>query len=279
MTSLIFTKTEHWYDSYTDFWRLVELSGFPTTTVNLIDLHDPTKTYITSPLNGELKAHLDWSQGRQCKIYLWNLERPGGSGSLGQYKNDNQALIDQGFVDKIIVSDMSLARDTGFHYVPVGSHEKLGVPEYDKSTKVYDFIHLMCHSGRRSLFFDYLTPRRVLNGFSIAPTGWGEARDWNIRSSKFMLNIHQDDHRYIEPLRFALAAAYGIPVLSETLLNSFPYPSDMFLQFNYIQGSNATFRAMHYALDNYDEMISNADIIRELMTTSFSFRKCLELYL
>lgn len=276
---IVFAKTEHHYDSYTDFWRLVELSGYPTVTVNNVDLHDESKTYIVSPLNGELKAHLDWSQGRQCQLFLWNLERPGGTGSLEKYRDDNKRLVYEGFVDRIIVSDVSLARDTGFQFVPVGSHEKLGLPEYDTSKKVFDFIHLMCHSSRRSLFFDYLTPKRSLNGFSIAPTGWNDARDWNIRASRYMLNIHQDDFRYMEPLRFTLAAAYGIPILSETLLDPHPYPEEAILQFNYAQSSNATLKAMRNALDRYDEMIISAKIIRELLTTTFNFRSCLELYL
>jgi hypothetical protein len=48
-----------------------------------------------------------------------------------------------------------------------------------------------------------------------------------LKSSKFALNIHQDNWGYCEPLRFALFAAYGLPIVSEILTNSFPYDGDI----------------------------------------------------
>ncbi len=38
MAEITFVKTRHVYDSYTDFWRLVELSGFPTIYYDELDL-------------------------------------------------------------------------------------------------------------------------------------------------------------------------------------------------------------------------------------------------
>jgi len=38
-----------------------------------------------------------------------------------------------------------------------------------------------------------------------------------------MVNVHQDDWLVIEPLRFALAAAYAIPIISEWVHDPWPY--------------------------------------------------------
>ena len=35
---IIFTRTRHTYDSYSDFWKLVELSGFNICFVDEIDI-------------------------------------------------------------------------------------------------------------------------------------------------------------------------------------------------------------------------------------------------
>jgi hypothetical protein len=39
--------------------------------------------------------------------------------------------------------------------------------------------------------------------------------------------VHQDNWGFCEPLRLALFAAYGLPVISETLTSGFPYGGDI----------------------------------------------------
>ena len=51
---------------------------------------------------------------------------------------------------------------------------------------------------------------------------WGDERIDGLRHTKFMVNIHQDVHPMSEPLRLALTAAAGIPLISETIAD--PYP-------------------------------------------------------
>ena len=218
---IVFARTRHIYDSYTDFWRLVELSEFPTVYVDEIDLNSPGTVYISSPFNGEFFP-LSEQKKRKSKLLLWNLERPSASGGVDEYKLHLDKHIKDGYISGVIVSDTTLAKATGFSYVPLGSHPELGEPGMNKS---FAYIHLMCYSNRRSLLFN--SPQEIKNqygGLNIAPNGWGEDRHQGLQKSWLMLNVHQDDLNYLEPLRFALAIAYGLPVLSENLYSEpFPY--------------------------------------------------------
>lgn len=266
---ITFAKTRYVYDSYTDFWRLVELSGYPTCFIDEVEW-DSSRLYITAPMNGELKS-MTIPENRRCKIALWNLERPGGSGGLPNYVLDNAELIERGFIDEVIVSDKQLARDTGFKYVPVGGHPGLGEVCNDK---VYDVVHLMCYSPRRGMWFDYPNNRQYVRGVTVAPNGWGTARHNSLRLSRFMLNIHQDDFQYMEPLRFALAACYGLPIVSETVIDWWPYV-----------GYYQQFR-LGDEVDVIKQMLNSPEywaiVSRELhycMTIDWTFRRGLEVYL
>lgn len=273
MKDIIFARTRHHYDSYTDFWRLVALSGFPTIYVDEID-HTIAATYITTPFNGE---HLTIPRNRRNKILLWNLERP-GERSVEAYRQGNDHHIQDGHIDGVIVSDAHLAAHTGFKYVPMGSHPELGAPAA-REEKVWDYIHLMCYSLRRSQFFNYLTPKKKYHGMLIAPNGWGEDRHRHLRQSKFMLSIHQDKHPYIEPLRIALAAAYSLPVLMEyaSPLSSEFYFGGIFVM---AQGISNYELPMKNVLSKYDSVgYDVGQVLHKRLTEEFTFKKCLEQYL
>lgn len=270
---LYFARTRYDYDSYTDFWRLVELSGFPIVYVDEVEWYNREHAYIISPVNGELNT--DNARQRQCGIFLWNLERP-GDGTVENYRQSSQKYVDVGLADAIIVSDRHLAKLTNFHYVPVGVHEGLGAPGVAKS---YHYIHLMCYSLRRSFMFDYLTPLSKFYGMTIAPNGWGKERDLALMASNFMLNIHQDNFPFIEPLRFALASMYGLPIVSEYSEDTFPYEQQDVHQFPL--GSNA-YRTAHFMntmWSGYHFNLSAAMVHRQRLLDNFSFRHCIERYL
>ena len=218
---IVFARTRYVYDSYTDFWRLIELSGYRTVYVDEIDLGSSGVTYISSPFNGEFFP-LAEQKKRKSKLLLWNLERPAASGGVDEYKAHLGEHIQNGYIDGVIVSYTALAKATGFTYVPMGSHPDLGVPG---TTKSYAFIHLMCYAPRRSLLFNTPSdPKVQYGGLTIASNGWGEERHQGLQKSWFMLNVHQDEMNFMEPLRFSLAIAYGLPILSENLYAPpFPY--------------------------------------------------------
>ena len=271
----IFVKTRYFYQSYTDFWDLVRLSGFPSCFVNEMDIYSDN-TYIVCPMNGEMLDFMgeDKRLGRTARILQWNLERPSGSGGLAQYKASNQALVQSRYFDDIIVSDRALAEQCDFHFVPVGSHPDLGHPgEFEE--KQFDFVHLSAYTGggrnRCRLFENPEMQKEFIGNRSIAPRGWGKEKDLSLKRSRYMLNVHQDEFQYIEPLRFALAAAYGLPVISEDCLDFYPYEQIVVfkeLEDLFSEGSI------------YDRFIYDHGLeFRYIMTEKYNFRKWVEVAL
>jgi len=273
---IIFVRPDWNYDSYTDFWSLVKLSGYSIIRYDEIDIHS-NDTYIVSPANGQLREYVDgigtsWKH-RTSELYLWNLERP--INGIVNYKRDNDELVEQCYVDKIIVSDVALMSECGvnFIYVPVGSHEDLGFPgTYEE--KLYDLIHLSCYSNHRSWMFHRPDlPKSDLCGLSVAPNGWGQERHERLMKSRFMLCTHQDEFPFIEPLRYALAAAYGLPIIAEASLSTSPY--DRVYMFDGTSFCNVA----RSVVNNYDKIRSVGADNRMIMTGALSFRQCIERFI
>lgn len=280
MKEIVFVRTRWHYNSYTDFWKLVELSGFPTCYVDEVNVYDANKTFIVSPMNGEWIPHIlsQFPNGRKnfqgATLIHWNLERPGEATGFQGYLSDNMHLISGGYLDDVIVSDKALALQTGFTYVPLGSHPLLGEPG-GLYMKTFDVIHLSCYSNHRSFLFQTPNaPKSLLGSVKVADNGWGIQRDENLKRSRFMLNVHQDGFLYVEPLRFALAAAYGLPVLTEDLYNVYPYEGYCCTIFGEVAPT------IQYHTSKYDSYWYNKGLeFRQYLTEEFSFRRCLELCL
>lgn len=223
-----FARTRYEYESYRDFWALVRLGGFPTCYVDEIRL-DEEMLYVVCPVNGEFRPHIQNEQGRvpgharRAIVVWWNLERPdSGDGRLSHLLgtmvcNTLDEILD--YADAVWVSDRylwQLAAGNPRHlFVPLGSHPSLA----DTSERLpiaFDVCHLSYPSGRRARLY------AQLQGLRVAPNAWGQARDEILRSSLLMLNVHQTEAPIGSPLRFALAAAYRLPLISEQLAD--PYP-------------------------------------------------------
>ena len=269
---IIFAKTRWSYDSYTDFWKLVDLSGFPTCFVDQMDLYNPDNVYITTPVNGELRPFIDERKDRKATLFHWNLERPGDD-TVQNFVNGNAEFVEAGYADAVIVSDDTLAAmHPCFKYVTLGSHESLGNVAF-ATEKLYDFIHLSCYSNRRSFMFSNPSKLKTrLWAYSVAPNGWGIERHNNMIHSRFMLCIHQDAHKFIEPLRFSLAAAYALPLISEEVYEE-QYPYVNFGKFFSLADMSIGIQTM---LEDYDTWWNIGIKFRESMTGPFSFRKCIE---
>lgn len=213
---IIFVKTAWHYDSYTDWYKLAELSGFPIITTDELDLSKPG-IYVTSPLNGEWEERIvpQLNKRRRAHLIHWLLERPAGSaGSVDKYATRQWELMQNRWFDETWVSDFQLAKETSLRYVALGSDEGLGEPSDDKE---YLFCHMSAPVPRRTGIYAAFPQEK------IGPNCWPPERDEVLKRSKFALNVHQDIYSYQEPLRFALFAAYGLPIVSEGLADSFPY--------------------------------------------------------
>jgi len=214
---ILFAKTRQEYDSYRDFWRLVELAEFSTVFVDEIDLSS-RHVFITTMVNDEWRAMFERHSGRRdAHTILWNLERPlGWANTLHKYNVRTWQMIHDRWFDEVWVSDRKLAEEAEVRFVVLGSHPELGVPG-PLDRKMFDIVHMSYLTNRRQSVYKHFDP------LTVGPNSWGEERDKVLRASRFALNVHQDNHPWQEPLRFALFAAYGLPILSEEINDSYPW--------------------------------------------------------
>lgn len=214
MKNVVFARTRWPYDSYIDFWRLVEAAAFPIVHVDEIDITDDTKTYIFTPINGEVMPKLPEWIDRKCKIVWWNLERP----SDETFETSMSAVARS--VDQVWVSDRTYAaKDSRLTYVMVAGHRNFGARFVDRQ---YHVAHLAYLWGRRKEIVDAMRE----NGLSIAPEAWGrDQQDRTVGKSHLMVNMHQyDGMNIVAPIRFAVAASYAIPILSEDFSDEKSHP-------------------------------------------------------
>jgi hypothetical protein len=94
-----------------------------------------------------------------------------------------------------------------------------------------------------------------------------------LKRCKFALNIHQDHHPFQEPLRFALFAAYGLPIVSETIFDSYPWSDEFMIYSGYDSIVSKVRGVLTEEYDRYREMGLKA---RERMCDKFGFRKMVE---
>lgn len=268
---IVFAHTHCAYPTYTDYHRLVELAEFETIQTYEVDFTRENCVYVHSPHNGEWKPH--WENHKagphNCLTVLWCLERPGKEGILG-FCQGCKKILNDGWFDYIWLSDRYLAgmaEDSRIRFVPLGSHAGLGTLEKDEKFR-YDICHYSAPTPRRS---NILGP--LATNVKIAPLGYDPQRHRDLMSSKFMLNVHQDDWPIVEPLRFALAAAYGIPIISEWVEDAYPYnrigENHYFRRERYGELVN---KMMEYVVPRfYDEFRAMGLRCHDLMTTEFEF--------
>src|SRR3990172_13115601 len=104
---IIFARPRFYYQSYTDFWALVEMSNFEWCFIDQINLKS-SDTYIITMVDPKRdKWHLSWWQKRckQARLIFWDLERP--QPRCGK-EADMRFLAKQNF-DEIWHSDVQMA--------------------------------------------------------------------------------------------------------------------------------------------------------------------------
>lgn len=260
--NIVFAMTRYQYDSYTDFWKLVELAKFETCYVDEVDISKPN-IYVVSPMNGEWDPHIANQAGKPHNAHLvhWCLERPSGAGGLYNYGKSNRFRIYDRTLDDVWVSDRQMGLETQFRFLPLGSDYGLGEPARDK---VYDVVHMSYVSGRRANIYGQLDPKL------LGPNGWGLSRHYVLQHSRFALNIHQDQFPFQEPLRWALFAAYGLPMLTEEVKDAYPWNEDIcvFHPYDGIVG-----RMKEMINNDYDRWWDVGQRARDHMCKKFNFRK------
>lgn len=196
-----FARTRFNYPPYADFFRLADLAGYPVCFLDEVDWKKP-QVVISSPHNGE---HLGVPKARKARSILWNIERP----TPGTDYFPNGRDMPYG-IDEVWCSDAEIARTTGARFVFLGGNRQFAGQL--KSAKQWDLITLMAMFGRRTGLPVDLAD---LSWADVPGGTWGDERHQRLMGSRIMLSVHQDDYPYIEPLRYALAGCYALPLLAE----------------------------------------------------------------
>lgn len=200
-------KFEGGYASYNDFWNLVKWAGYETIYVDQLDPQSDN-TYIVTPLNDE------WINGWQnpkAQIIHWELE----------WRWDERAnWKEPPGVSRVWHIDAYFAAKFGFDYVPIGSDEKLNeLGSQYPSKKRYDVALLSYQTPRRQK----VTAQLENEGLRLAPISgvWGRMRSDVLLSSECMVHVHQVENAPgIASLRWALAAAHSLPMITESVEDS-----------------------------------------------------------
>lgn len=250
MADIIFARPRTWYDSYSDFYRLIEVSGFPLVYFDDIDPASDNK-YILTLVNGE-NQH-GWQSPRASIVLFdveWRLE--------GEYPRIPG-------VREVWAADAWYAEQIGARFVPMGSHAALNPEPSGIREHRYDYAMLMYFTYRRQCIRD----RMLEGGITIAPNAWRDERHHILLGSKAMLNVHQHDHvRTVAPTRWALAAAYRLPMISEDIERKLWHG----LYYDY----NDLVEAAHTWRTRETELQAAGDCLYQQMVVDRPFSRCIQ---
>lgn len=221
MGNVIFARPRFHYQSYTDLLKLIELAGYPLIYLDEID-PSTDDTYICT-LYDNVNDPVDsgvWAKGwpeANAQIILLDLE---------WHIGDNRLPPVPGLA-RIWAADKWYAEQINVEYVPLGSDPRLAEQPFERSDFQYDVAPLSYNAPPRR--------QRALqdmqaHGLTLAPNGWGMERHEALTHSKVMVNIHQWDHLpVVSPQRFAVAAAYKMPLITEEVADQGIFTSDYIL--------------------------------------------------
>lgn len=265
MSDVIFCATDFYlqggYRSYVDFFHLVKLAGYPIIPVSQID-PDSDNTFIFTPANGETVN--GWPNAR-ANIILWQLE----------WMLTDEHNTPPG-VTCVWASDAGFAKANGFEYVPMGSDDRLNVVDANVYSgksfeKPYDVSLLSYQTGRRQV----ITQQLQQHGVGLAPVSglWEWPRSIALLQSHAMVHVHQHDHiQTVAPLRWALAAAHRLPMITETIADRgiFGYGCMVQADYEFLAAFTANMLKDKRLLADY------ASALHGLLCEEYTFKKVIE---
>lgn len=248
----VFVAPRSIYPSYLDFWKLVDLAGFEMVYQDEVDLIDGDRTFIFSGPEG-----IPDCSGAKARTIFWQLEY------VGDYIN--QANV--GTAREVWSSDPAHAKATGVKFVLLGSHRALN-PTQDRVNLAQYAVAMLA----------YMTPRRQAVKDKLPDLDWAPDypghdtafRHEVLRSTRLMLHAHQHDTPAMTPLRYALAAAYRLPIISEHVLDSKPYKKTI----TWVAYSNLAKRAMAALSDDITVLAAKGDDLYTLLCEQHPFFDC-----
>jgi hypothetical protein len=245
------------YRSYCDLFNMAQMAGFPIISVSQIDPQSDN-IYIFTPANGETVQ--GWPQAR-AQIILWQLEW-----MLTDEHNTPPGVA------RVWASDAGFAKTRGFEYVPMGSDDRLCKfidPIKHPLTTLNDVALLAYQTPRRQVITNQL---RTMGLNVERPEGWnvGVDRSMSLLKSRVMVHVHQHEKiQTVAPLRWALAAAHALPMITETVADRgiFGYTHMMMSSYNYLARFTQSMLQNQSMLDDY------ALALHDLLCVQYSFSK------
>ena len=281
MNNIVFVDPRHYYNSYKELSRLIHLSGFKRCYTDEVNISSDC-VYVFYLVNGEL-----WHNGptgplsqigtqrKRAKLVLWRLEN--GS-SRSTYPEDIDSYFDEfWYPDRACVKHVGCREKVRF--VPIGGHTGMGF--VSPTEMQYDLIHLSYVTHRRSMVYSALEKS---HGASIAPNDPGDfvvsnEQAWSNRAAllnrvKFMLDIRQEDHApYIAPLRYNIAAACGLPVITERPED--PFPFELGKHIIPVEYSRIVSQVLEM-LPQHEHYRHVGHELHRLLCVDMTFRRCIE---
>lgn len=218
MGNVSFVRTRTYYQPYDDLFTLASLAGYPVIYLDQMQTDDPTQTYIYSPNNGETAA--GWP-GAKARIIFLQME----------WHTDFQPVSLPPGVVECWNFDRWHSELIGARFVPLGSDFHLNLNFNDRPPKKFD-VAFMGYTDiyRRARVRDQLIER----GYTIAPNGWGQDRHRALLQSRCVVHVHQHENiPAIAALRWCIAAAYRLPIISEAVNSREPFAVSDFLTCDY----------------------------------------------
>lgn len=209
MPQVYFVRPHYEYDSYFDLYRLIELSGYPLIFYEDID-RDSENFYILTMLNGEINEN-GWGDNPRATIALYDIEWRLKESDYAWPESD--LILPKG-VTRVLTGDKWYAERIGAQYVPLGSHSGLAGNATITDGQTFDVAPLSYRTGRRNAALGQMQDK----GLTIAPNAWGEERDAILKGAATVVHVHQHDRvPTVAPLRYAIAAAWHKPLISESV--------------------------------------------------------------
>ena len=261
MSKVYFVKTYHVYESHSDLFTLAELSGYPVITFDQVDI-DSDNVYIVAPLSGEWEKR--WDHPIKAEMVLFDLEWRLKESDYAWQESD---LVTPPFVKRVWAADKWYAEKIGAQYVPLGSHP--GLASRATTNDAWDVASLAYRTGRRNEAFGQMERR----GLSISPNAWGDERSAILNASAVVCHVHQHDKvPTVAPLRYAIAAAWHKPLISEAVWEPGIFgDAVLYAEFDYLAPYVDTM------IHRYDWLLKQkADELHDLLCVSNSFKSFIQ---
>lgn len=252
---IVFCRPRYEYQSYWDLYQLITLSGFSLIYFDEIDW-ESDNVYIASPLNGEFPTLLPT---RKCRVIWLNIERP----YVG-----NPKKFDRPDFDDIWVCDRRWAEQVDAKHFIMGSHEALGLRNQPKS---YDWISCTYENPRRTATWS------KLKEYNRGPNGWPctpeERATWLAASRLYVVPQQDPPPHAVTPLRFAIAAAFQLPMIYEGETDTYPFTSGV----NYIHSEYTDIpRQVGIALQDPAKLKAIGNNLHQMLCVDSNFKQSVE---